>query len=283
VGELLWDLLPAGPRLGGAPLNVVAHLRRFGFDVAYVSAVGDDELGRQARAETSRLGIDDSFVGTVDVPTGIVRVQLDAAGVPDFEIVSPAAYEYGRLDVDPAALGPLDVLIYGTLSLRFPSMRDAAHRIAAANPAALRVYDVNLRPGCWSVELIAQLITDARIVKLNEAEAEILGRELDIPGGTLREFAEGAADRFGLEGVCITRGGDGAGMLMGGTWAEVPAVPVKIADTVGAGDAFCAGLIAGLTSGRPLDQVLAIASRLGGIVASRDGAIPDWNLTELPL
>lgn len=281
IGELLWDLLPAGPRLGGAPFNVIAHLRRLGFEAAYVTAVGDDDLGRSALAGVSRLGVDDRFVGIVGLPTGTVRVDVDSAGVPAFEIISPSAYEVAVLEQPGEAIGRFDALVFGTLAQRFPGVRTATRRLASEHPNALRLYDVNLRDGCWEPGLVAELMTQATVLKLNEAEAAVLADEFSLGRGSVRVFAEAATERYALDGVCVTRGADGASMLLAGRFAEVPAPPVQVVDTIGAGDAFCAGLVAGIVWGRPLDGILELSSRLAALVASREGAIPDWDQSEL--
>ncbi len=281
VGELLWDLLPDGPRLGGAPFNVIAHLSRLGFATSYVSSVGDDEFGRRALAELRRLSVDPSLIGTVDLPTGTVNVTVDGAGIPAYEIVSPVAYERLACPVDAQSTGVFDVLVFGTLAQRFPDVRRATHELAIQGRAALRLYDVNLREGCWTPSLVEELIGLATILKLNEAEAAELGSALSLPAASISDFAAAVVERFGVEGVCVTKGPDGAALLLAGCYAEAPAVPVTVVDTVGAGDAVSAGLVAGITAGRPVEEVLRFASRLAGFVASHEGAIPDWQPSDL--
>jgi fructokinase len=281
IGEILWDLLPAGPRLGGAPFNVVAHLRRLGFHAAYLSAVGRDKLGARASAEVTRLGVDASLIQLADLPTGIVRVELGAGGVPAYEIVSPAAYEATRSpDLPPAGSG-FDVIVFGTLAQRFPGIAAATTRLSGQCPDAVRLYDVNLRPGCWTPALVARLLELATVVKMNEAEAATIAGTLMIPVAPLQDFARALAERDGARGVCVTRGADGAALLLDGVFRQVRAVPVEVADTVGAGDAFAAGLAAGVAAGWPIEAILDWSSRLAGLVASRVGAIPDWEMSEL--
>jgi fructokinase len=280
IGELLWDLLPAGPRLGGAPFNVVAHLRRLGFRASYVSAVGRDELGARATAEVARLGVEASLIQVADLPTGIVRVELSADGVPAYEIVSPAAYEAMGPDMPPG-VGGFDVLVFGTLAQRFPGVVAATRRLAEESPGAVRLYDVNLRRGCWTPLLVAELIELATVVKMNESEAATIAFELGIPGAPLEAFARAVAARGGVRGVCVTRGADGATLLLDGEYRQVAAVPVAVADTVGAGDAFAAGLALGVAAGWPIEAILDLSSSLAGLVASRVGAIPDWDVSEL--
>lgn len=269
IGELLWDLLPDGPRLGGAPFNVVAHLRRLGFRASYVRAVGRDELGTRATDEVARLGVDASLIQVAELPTGIVRVELNADGVPAYEIVSPAAYEATVGPDLPPGEGGFDVLVFGSLAQRFPGVVAATRRLSEESPGAVRLYDVNLRRGCWTPTLVAELIGLATVVKMNESEAATIAFELGIPSAPLEAFARAFAARGGVRGVCVTRGADGAALLLDGELCRVHAVPIA------------AGLALGMAAGWPIETILELSSRLAGLVASRVGAIPDWDVSEL--
>lgn len=277
IGELLWDLLPGGERLGGAPFNVVAHLRRFGWRSAYVTAVGTDERGRRALDEARRLGIGTSLIEANDLPTGLVRVWLDAAGVPEYEIVSPAAYEAitagpGRTVV---AGDHLDLITFGTLAQRFPGVRAATQLLAEEAPDAIRLYDVNLRRNCWHLGLVEDLLTLANVVKLNQEEQEVLAAGLALPADSTEAFAREASARYALQSVCVTRGPAGAALLLDDAFAEAAAPSVRVVDTVGAGDAFAAVLGKGLVEGLAAAEILEAANRIGALVSSRAGAILD--------
>lgn len=285
IGELLWDVLPGGATLGGAPLNVVVHLARLGMIVRYVTAVGPDELGQRARAEFRRLGLDESLIQTVNLPTGVARVQIDSAGVPEFEIQSPSAYEC-LAPLPPSTIRTLRharVLVFGTLAQRSPGMLFTTRRLSEALPAAVRLYDLNLRPGCWDRGLVEALLGLATIAKLNSEEQSILARDFSLPVSSMERFARAAADRFDLRGVCVTRGADGAALLLDDQYVEGASRPVHVADTVGAGDAFSAGLAAGLLAGWPVAAVLDFGSALAATVVSKEGATPEWDLFEVGL
>ena len=284
VGELLWDLFPDGPRLGGAPFNVIANLRRLGHRVAFVTAIGDDRLGRAALAAADDLGVDATFISTaLDLPTGTVEVTPDPVEGHRFAIRSPAAYEsIGDGDALVARIrtwGP-GALVYGTLAQRFDGVRELTRRIATEVRPAYRLYDVNLREGCWTPSLVIDLLGDATIVKVNEHESETLA---DLLGTSADPRALGTrlAERFGVAVVCITRGAGGASLWAAGTERSVAGMRVGVRDTVGAGDAFAAALIHGLVSGMPPGDALELANRLGALVASRAGALPPWRLDEL--
>jgi fructokinase len=283
VGELLWDLLPDGPRLGGAPFNVVAHLGRFGCRTAYVTAVGRDELGRRATAEAARLGVATTLIQVNELPTGIVRVRLDADGSAEYEIATPAAYQavVPPDRPDQALRDGVDLIVFGTLAQRFPGVRSATQQIIDEGSDALRLYDVNLRPGCWDPQLVERLFVLASVVKLNADEQATLAVELGLPTSPIERFSRAACDRYDLRGVCVTRGPSGAALLLDDVYREAPAHRVDVVDTVGAGDAFAAGLGYGLIQSWTVSEMLSVATRLGAFVASRPGAIPDWDPAEI--
>ena len=284
VGELLWDLFPDGPRLGGAPFNVVASMRRLSHPAAFVTAVGDDELGRSAVAAVDELGVDTTFISVArDLPTGTVAVTPDPVEGHRFTIGSPAAYE-SIGDADTLVTRLLDLvpeaLVYGTLAQRSPAVRELTHRVATEIRPVNRLYDVNLRDGSWTGDLVLDLLRDATVVKLNGDEAVVLAGLLGS-AATGRALATALAARYGIERLCITRGAAGATLLVGGDEYMVEGIEVDVADTVGAGDAFAAGLLHGLLTDMPPDETLRFANRLGALVASRAGALPVWSATEL--
>jgi fructokinase len=274
--------LPGGPRLGGAPFNAIAHLRRFGCETSYVSAVGRDDLGRRAIEDAVRLGVDTSSIGVNDLPTGVVRVNLDPRGAPTYEIVSPAAYEAIEPTAPNAGVGQgVDLVVFGTLAQRFAGVRARTQQIVALATDASRLYDVNLRAGCWDPPLVEELLGIATVVKLNEEEQGTLAVALGLPRSPLESFARALRDRFDLLAVCVTRGADGAALLLADEYREARSPDVHVVDTVGAGDAFTAALGFGLTQSWPASEILRVATGLGGLVVSRPGAIPDWDPHQL--
>ena len=284
IGELLWDLFPDGPRLGGAPFNVIANVRRLGHPAAIVTAVGDDDLGERARTAAVDLGIDPAFIATSrDLPTGTVAVVPDAAGGHRFEVTTPVAYEsitgsddvLGRME----AWAP-DAIVFGTLAQRFPGARDVTGRVAADPGPSERLYDVNLRDGCWTPELVLDLLPLATVVKADAAEAGVLASLLGCDR-TAAGIGERLAAGSDVHTVCVTRGPDGAAMWSSGAVSTVAGIPVAVADTVGAGDAFAAALLHGILVGMPAAESLGFANRLGALVASRPGALPSWSLDEV--
>ncbi|MEZ5363030.1 MAG: PfkB family carbohydrate kinase [Bryobacterales bacterium] len=283
IGEILWDVFDDEERLGGAPFNFAAHTAQLGSKVTFLSAVADDARGAAARAQARELGLDGPYLQTVDAPpTGHVSVQLDD-GQPDYEIHRPAAYDALALDADDldalAASAP-DWLYFGTLFAHLPAPRAQLERLLEALPKAKRFYDVNLRKDSWSEPLLLTLLSRAQVLKINEDEARRLEELFGGPGRTLEHFAAWAARKWRLESVAITRGADGCSLFHDGCWVEAPSVAVELVDAVGAGDAFSAGLLYGLSQGWPAEKAGAFANRVGALVASRPGAVPRWRAEE---
>jgi fructokinase len=284
IGELLWDVFPDGPRLGGAPFNVTANLRRLGHPATFVTAVGDDELGERARTAAVDMGIDPAFIATSrELPTGTVVVVPDDAGGHRFEVVTPVAYESitgsDRVLERMEAWAP-DAIVFGTLAQRFSGTRDLTGRVAADLGPRECLYDVNLRDGCWTPELVLDLLPLATVVKADDAEAAMLASLLGCDR-TAAGIGERLAPGSGVHTVCVTRGPDGADMWSNGTMSTVAGIPVAVADTVGAGDAFAAALVHGILVDLPATESLAFANRLGALVASRPGALPSWSVDEV--
>lgn len=284
IGEILWDVLPDGEYLGGAPLNFAAHATRLGSEAIFISAVGNDARGREALRRVAELGLSTRFLGIhPSVSTGVVSVSLGGDGQPQFTIHRPAAYDFPALDstqqAELARFQP-DWLYFGTLTQTSATVRALTAQLMTMHPAARRFYDINLRIDSWTPDLVLDLLHQANVVKLNDAEAGVLGDLLRLPWQTLEEFCRGAAARFGWEGVCVTRGAEGCSILLNGDYAEAPGYRVEVADAVGAGDAFSAAFLHGLGQGWSPAAIGDFANRIGALIASRSGAIPLWTLEE---
>jgi fructokinase len=276
LGELLWDLLPAGPQLGGAPANFALHARALGADAALVSRVGRDARGRDARARLAAAGLPAGLVQEDEAaPTGTVGVALAADGQPAYTIHEDVAWD--RLEAAPAALAAVagaDAVCFGTLAQRDPRARAAVQRLVAAAPAgALRLFDINLRQHFHSPEIIAASLRRANALKVNDAEWPVLAAQFGL-AGDLRAQIAALAGRFALRAVALTRGAAGSLLLADGAWADEPGRPVAVADTVGAGDSFTAALALGLLAGHPPAAVNAFANEVARFVCSRPGATP---------
>lgn len=280
-GELLWDCLPRGLFLGGAPINAAYHLSRQGLRVLPVSAVGRDFLGDEARRRIAAWGMDVRFVTRhPGRPTGTVSAALDAAGVASYAIARDVAWD--RIEVPPALrrISPAPVaVVYGTLALRDAANRRALSALLDRWPGAWRVADLNLRPPFDSPASIAFALEAAQVVKLNDEElARLDGGRARTPA-ELGRAAQRFAGRHGIGRVCVTAGKRGAGLWWDDRWFWTEARPVRVRDTVGAGDAFLGGLL-GSWLGRSAapSRALADAARLGEFVAASDGATPPYRV-----
>jgi fructokinase len=284
VGEVLWDRLPGGDEIGGAPFNVVSHLARLGHRAAYLTAVGRDPRGDAIIAQMASRGIDTSLVGRADgVPTGLAQVTVDPGGSPAFVISRPAAFEHWPAGErgQVIAMHPA-FLVFGTLAQLHAGARAALAVIAAGCPDAVALYDVNLRDGWWAPGAVAELIQLASVVKLSLSEARELAGVLELAWTDDPEaFSAGLARRHGLRGVAITAGPDAASLWLDGDFARAAPPPAEVVDAVGAGDAFAAGLLDAIGQRLPAAAALRRANALGTLVASRRGAQPPWAPAEL--
>jgi fructokinase len=276
IGEVLWDLLPSGPQLGGAPANFAYHAHALGAHASVVTRVGDDSLGRDIFARFKEFGFPNETVQVDEqTPTGTVTVRLDGEGVPHYTIHDNVAWD--RLMVTPSALAAVreaNAICFGTLAQRHATARATIQRLVAAAPAdAWRVFDINLRQKFFSREIIEQSLRLANVLKLNDSELPVLADLFDL-GKSPRHQIEQIAKGFDLRLVALTRGPQGSLLFREGSWSEQAPHPVEVVDTVGAGDAFTAALVMGLLLEMRLDEKHAWAAEIARHVCSHAGATP---------
>lgn len=282
IGEVLWDVFGESKRLGGAPLNFAAHAKRLGLDPLLVSGAGTDLLGSCAIRKIANLGLDTAFVQRSGLKTGTAEVHVGPGDRTRFVIARPAAYD--SVSISDHVLEQLREwsphwLYYGTLFASVPEGKAALWRLLEGLPSCLRFYDLNLRPGFDSADLVAELLKHANVVKLNEDELEAVHSVTGLPRDQ-EAFCREGSKRFGWTAVCVTLGSRGCAMLCGSDYIQARGCTVDVADPVGAGDAFAAAFLHGIVSQRPVDEIARFANRVGALVASRAGAIPDWTMQE---
>ena len=282
VGEVLWDSLPAGLFLGGSPFNVACHLRAAGLTVSMVSRVGADRLGDEVLSRATRDGGGTELIQVDEtLPTGFVRVTVDESGDSTFDILGPAAWD--AIAPDAGLLrraASARAIVYGSLAQRNAVTRRTIERLWETE--ALMVFDVNLRPPHVDREIVTRSLQRADVVKVNHHEMRTLASWFDLPAAG-RDAAAGLAERFGCDVVCLTRGRKGAGLWREGTWTDHPGFAVEVRDTVGAGDAFLAVLLAGLFAGAESSALLKNANLIGAYVVTQFGAVPaDQPATSAP-
>ena len=284
VGEVLWDIVGGEEHLGGATFNFSAHLARLGHNVSFVSAVGADDRGQKVIDRMYKLGLTTEFLHVdKDHPTGIVPVALASDGQPKFILQRPAAYDFPQLTLkqfERLFSRPVDWIYFGTLHQIYPQTRQLTEELLSRPSGARRFYDVNLRADAYSPELIKLLMSRATVVKLNHEEVDAIARMFGSQHGSLEEFCRTYADLYKWTGVCVTRGSLGSTVLMSGRYFEARGYPVQVVDTVGAGDAFAAAFLHGLGNGWAIQRIADFANRVGALVASRRGAIPDWTIAD---
>ena len=280
-GEALWDVLPSMRSVGGAPLNVAYHLKKLGVRAWPMSGVGNDPLGEELKSQIEEWGLPSDLICSVaDRETGRSLVTV-LEGEPNFEVLKDVAWDY--IDVPenwPVECQPAEALVFGSLAQRSARNRAVLDAMFVAMPNALKVLDVNLRDAFEDYEQIWALARSADLVKLNDEEMQAL-----MQTTATRANAEDCARSFqrevGCETVCMTMGAQGAGLLRCNEWHWVDAVPVKVRDTVGAGDSFLAGLIYGLLiTQEDATATLRRSAALASFVASSDGATPDYDIGE---
>jgi fructokinase len=276
LGEVLWDLFPAGRRLGGAPANFAYHARALGADARIVSRVGRDELGREIWQNLESLKIPtDGLSVDAEHPTGTVTVEVDAAGQPVYVIHEGVAWDY----LEPSdklrhELARAEAVCFGSLAQRSERSRQTIRALVEQTPlSAVRVFDVNLRQHYFSAEIIEESLRLANVVKLNDLELPVIGDLLGL-AGTPRELMAALRERGSLRLVVCTRGGEGSLLYDGTSWCESAALAVPVRDTVGAGDAFTAAITMGLLAGWGLEKMAEFANQVAAYVCSCDGATP---------
>ncbi len=274
-GEALWDLLPAGPVLGGAPLNFACRAGTLGHQAVLVSALGSDELGDKALGQMRALGMETAWVQrTSRWPTGTVDVFLDSSGSPDFTINSPAAYDAIEMSGDLRLLAAgADCLCFGTVVQRTPGSRATLAAMLAAFRGRFALYDVNLRKGCYSGEVIDGSLACANVVKLNQDELAELAAMFSLKGQSIPERVESLIVRNRLEYCLVTMGARGAfAASRAGERVSSPAFRVRPVDTTGSGDAFAAGFVHALLRGEDLRAACRLGNAMGSLVTTQAGA-----------
>jgi len=276
LGEVLWDLLPGGKQPGGAPFNFAFHCHQLGHTAAIVSRVGADELRGAIRAAIRRLGLDDGFVQQDDThPTGTVQVAVSADGQPHYTITPAIAWDHLAWNVDlEALLARTQAVCFGTLAQRHPDARATIQAALRAARNALVVFDVNLRQHYYDRDTLAASLTASRWVKLNEDELAVLRDLLGLVGKTPSALLRELRRCYGLEVAALTRGERGCLVQADDEEISVAGVRVQVVDTVGAGDAFTAGLLCAVLEGQALGDAAAFANRLAARVAGAAGGTP---------
>lgn len=275
LGEILWDMLPTGKQLGGAPANFAYHVCRLGGNGWAVSAISDDELGREIKNTLSTKKLNTILEG-VNEPTGTVQVTLNAAGVPTYDITEGVAWDHipfteriGNLAKETSAV------CFGTLAQRSPESRATIHKFIESMPAgSLKVFDINLRQKYYDEKIISDSLRLADILKINDEELEIVSRMLCLTG-TSEERCRAISREFNLKFVILTMGGDGSKVILEDRVHLSTPGKINIVDTVGAGDSFTAAFMLAYLRGESIEKAHTLATEVSSYVCTKAGAMPE--------
>lgn len=278
LGELIWDFLPDGKQLGGAPTNFACISRLLGNHSIVASRIGADELGREAVARLEQMGVSTRFMQQDDThPTGTVRVQLDERGEPLFAMNENSAWDYLAWTAGWQELAPqVDAACFGTLGQRHPLARETMARFLRHTPPhAARIFDVNLRHSFFTAVMLDDSLRLSTIVKLNSDELLTVAAMLELKEREAEAVSQQLIARYRVELVAVTRGEQGSLLVTNEETVDHPGLRIRVKDTIGAGDAFTAALAHYYLRRAPLNTISEAANRMGAWVSTQAGATPE--------
>ena len=277
IGEALWDVLPEGKKLGGAPANFAYHVSQFGIKSCAVSAIGDDQLGRDIISQLDQRHMS-HIIETVPYPTGTVDVTLDGNGIPCYEIKEGVAWD--NIPFTPrleAAAKECTAVCFGSLAQRSEVSRQTIYRFLDTMPkeeGRYRIFDINLRQGFFTKEIISESISRCNILKINDEELVTVSRLFGYPGIDLQNKCWLLLGKYNLRMLILTCGVNGSYVFTPGEVSFLETPKVEVADTVGAGDSFTAAFVASLLKGDTVRQAHERAVRVSAYVCTQNGAMP---------
>jgi len=274
IGEILWDLLPEGKQLGGAPTNFAYHARQLGLDSSIISSVGNDELGQEIIHNIKEAGII-SFIDTLDKPTGTVSVKLDKNGIPNYVIHEDVAWDF--ITPSESAIefaSRADAICFGTLAQRSETSYYSIQETLKTVPdTALKVFDINMRQRFYNETIIRNSLQKANVLKINDEEILVFADIFGISGDEF-EIMHQILDNHQLKILALTKGAQGSWLISQEEDSYLDTPNVSVADTVGAGDSFTAGLVAGLLNNKPIKEIHRSAVDISAFVCTQKGATP---------
>lgn len=277
MGEALWDVLPEGKKIGGAPANFAYHVSQFGLPSCVVSAVGNDALGMEIIENFTSKGLN-QLIAEVPYPTGTVQVEIDQAGVPQYEIKENVAWDNIPYTAHLESLAErTKAVCFGSLAQRNVVSRNTINRFLDAMPDSdgkLIVFDVNLRQGFYNKEILCNSMKRCNMLKINDEELVTVSRMFGYPGIDLQDKCWILLGKYNLKMLILTCGINGSYVFTPGNVSFQPTPKVEVADTVGAGDSFTAAFIASILKGKSVPEAHSLAVRTSAYVCTKKGAMP---------
>lgn len=277
MGEALWDVLPEGKKIGGAPANFAYHVSQFGLPSCVVSAVGKDPLGAEILENFKSKGLH-YLIAEVPYPTGTVQVEIDQAGIPMYDIKENVAWDNIPWTPELESLAKrTKAVCFGSLAQRNVVSRETINKFLKTMPKGagqLRVFDVNLRQGFYNKEILTNSMRQCNILKINDEELVTVSRMFGYPGIDLQDKCWILLGKYNLDMLILTCGINGSYVFTPGDVSFMPTPQVKVEDTVGAGDSFTAAFIASILKGKSVPEAHAIAVRTSAYVCTKPGAMP---------
>ena len=277
MGEALWDVLPEGKKIGGAPANFAYHVSQFGLPSCVVSAIGDDALGKEIIENFTSKGLD-QLIAEVPYPTGTVQVEIDQTGIPLYDIKENVAWDNIPYTEHLDALAKrTKAVCFGSLAQRNVVSRETINHFLDTMPKdddSLIVFDVNLRQGFYNKEILCKSMQSCNILKINDEELITVSRMFGYPGIDLQDKCWILLGKYNLKMLILTCGINGSYVFTPGNVSFQPTPKVEVADTVGAGDSFTAAFIASILKGKSVTEAHTIAVKTSAFVCTQKGAMP---------
>lgn len=277
IGEALWDVLPDGKKIGGAPANFAYHVSQLGLPGMAVSAIGHDRLGEELTEKFEERKLRTSMA-VVDYPTGTVLVEVDELGIPSYDIKQNVAWDNIPFTPELEAIAAKTVAVsFGSLAQRNVVSRETIHKFLDAMPddkETLKIFDINLRQGFYTPELIEKSMEKCNVLKINDEELVLISRLFGYPGIDLKDKCWILLGKYNLKILILTCGVNGSYVFTPGHVSFVETPKVEVADTVGAGDSFTAAFTAALLKGLPVYEAHRRAVAVSAFVCTQHGAMP---------
>ncbi len=283
-GELLWDVLPSGKVLGGAPANFIYRINSFGDKGTLISKVGNDKAGKDIRLALKNLGVSDDNIQTdYEFPTGSVKVKVDEQGNADFSILTDVAYDHIEINTEMMeAFSEADCVCYGTLVQRYGISKNTLRELIHEAPDVVKFFDINLRKKCYTATSVEDSLRMANILKTNNDELLITKYLLNLRHSNLKDLAQETIEKYKLDMILCTLGENGAFCLTKeNDFFYDPGYQISLGDTVGSGDAFSAGFVHYYMNGHPIVEALRFGNAAGAKVATTTGATSPIEKSEI--